>query len=68
MDSTEERFACTVTVGQKGQIVLPGKARKLMHIEPGDTLILLCDANRGMAIPPKEKFLEVQETVFGGGK
>lgn len=68
MKASEERYACTVTVGTKGQIVIPKEARKMFGIEPGDTLILLCDAKQGIAIPPKESFESCFQQVFGGDK
>lgn len=39
-----------VKVGEKGQIVIPAKARKLFDIEPGDNLIILGDEGQGIAI------------------
>lgn len=39
-----------VTVGSKGQIVIPKKARDVFGIEPGDSLILLGDEEQGLAI------------------
>ena len=59
------RFAWTATVGEKGQIVIPKQARELFGIEPGDTLLLLGDEKRGIAIPPKDQFSKIQERVFG---
>ena len=50
------KFACTVRVGEKGQIVIPKEARQMFGIEPGDTLMLLADEKRGIAIPPKTEF------------
>ena len=43
-----------VTVGEKGQIVIPAKARKVFHINAGDRLILLGDEERGIAIIKEE--------------
>ncbi len=45
-----------VTVGEKGQIVIPVKARRVFGIKPGDRLIFLGDIARGLAII-KEKDL-----------
>ena len=45
-----------VKVGDKGQIVIPSKARKLFDIQPGDNLIILGDEAQGIAII-KEKGL-----------
>ena len=39
-----------VTVGEKGQIVIPAKARKVFHIKAGDQLIVLGDEQQGIAI------------------
>jgi AbrB family looped-hinge helix DNA binding protein len=54
-----------VTVGAKGQIVIPKEARDVFGIAPGDTLLLLGDEKRGIAIPPKTFFSEINAHVFG---
>lgn len=43
----------SVTVGDRGQIVIPKRARELFKIEAGDTLIIVGDEERGLAIVPK---------------
>ena len=48
-----------VKVGEKGQIVIPAKARKIFHIQPGDDLIVLGDESSGIAIIKEKEFLEV---------
>ena len=58
------KYAWTVTVGEKGQIVIPKQAREVFGIAPGDTLILLGDERRGIAIPPKRSFTEMFSKVF----
>lgn len=58
------KYAWTVTVGAKGQIVIPKEARDLFGIEPGDAIILLADEKRGIAIPPKDSFLSMMKSVF----
>lgn len=63
----DKRYAGTVTVGAKGQIVIPKEVREMFGIRPGDALLLLADRERGIALPPKEMFQEVTEQVFGGG-
>ena len=40
----------TVKVGERGQIVIPKKARDIFEIEPGDTLLVLGDEKKGIAI------------------
>lgn len=66
MDTPQGRYAGTVTVGAKGQIVIPKEARELLGIRPGDTLLLLADASRGVAIPPKDAFDSLTNQIFGG--
>lgn len=61
------KHAWTVKVGEKGQFVIPKEARELFGIRPGDTLLLLGDDERGLAIPQKSTFEKVSEIVFGGG-
>lgn len=39
----------TVKVGERGQIVLPKKAREVFHINPGDLLVVLGDENPASA-------------------
>ena len=46
-----------VTVGEKGQIVIPAKARKVFDIKPGDQLIVLGDEEQGIAIAKGEDIL-----------
>lgn len=58
--------AWTVTVGEKRQIVIPKAAREMFHIQPGDTLLLLGDSKRGLAIPPQSAFAELTEHIFAG--
>ena len=59
------KYAWTATVGEKGQIVIPKQAREVFGIKPGDTLILLGDIKRGIAIPPKSAFDGITATIFG---
>ena len=66
MPIPDGKYAWTVKVGEKGQIVIPKEAREVFHIRPGDTLIMLGDAQQGIAIPPKSMFATVTSAVFGG--
>lgn len=45
-----------MTVGEKGQIVIPKQAREIFDINPGDNLIILADEEKGIAIPQKSEF------------
>ena len=67
-----DKGAFTVRVGEKGQIVIPKEARDMFGINPGDTLLLLADRERGIAIPPKSEFEKLTgfffAASFGGGQ
>ena len=54
-----------VTVGDKGQIVIPAKARKLFEISPGDQLVVLGDEGQGIAIVKAESILTLANMVKG---
>ena len=65
MDVTPEgKFASTVKVGEKGQIVIPKAAREMLDIKPGDTLLLLADTKRGIAIVRRELFEQFTDSVL----
>jgi len=68
MGTSEQKYAWSVTVGTKGQIVIPKEARDLFEIRPGSTLLLLADLRRGIAIPPKGTFEDLTSRVFEGEK
>lgn len=63
-----------VTVGDKGQIVIPAKARRVFNIKPGDDLLLLGDIDRGLALTPVSALNELMQSVdplwprTGGGQ
>ena len=64
MKAPKGKYAWTATVGEKGQIVIPKQAREVFGIRPGDTLLLLGDERRGIAIPPKGAFAELFRAAF----
>ncbi|MBQ3793957.1 MAG: helix-turn-helix domain-containing protein [Lachnospiraceae bacterium] len=52
-----------VIVGDKGQIVIPAKARKLFDITPGVNLVVLGDENQGIALIKAEHFLSMANMI-----
>ena len=56
MVGPEGKYAWTATVGEKGQIVIPKQARNIFNIKPGDTLLILGDEKRGIAIHKNDSF------------
>ena len=58
----------TVTVGEKGQIVIPVKAQRTFQIEPGDDLLVLGDIRQGLALVKTDFFLAVAQKMQEDGK
>ena len=57
MDKTKDgKFIVSVKVGPKGQITIPAEARKMFDIKTGDTLMVLGDQDRGLAIVKSDAF------------
>ena len=63
-----KHFFGSVTVGERGQIVVPQKARKVFHIEPGDQLLIFGDEERGMAVVPKQGLIQIFNLMWGDKK
>ena len=55
----DDRFLVTVKVGPKGQITIPAVARKMFDIKEGDTLIVLGDSKRGIALMKSDLFYDL---------
>ncbi len=55
-----------VKVGDKGQISIPVKARKVFDIHPGDSLIVLGDECQGIAIISEKQFSDTVNELRKG--
>ena len=55
-----------VTIGDKGQIVIPVRARKVFGIRPGDQLMVLGDEDQGLALVDGKLFMEIAEEIRNG--
>ena len=55
----KERFIVSVKVGEKGQIIVPKEAREMFNISPGDTLMVLGDKERGLALLKSEQVYDL---------
>ncbi len=58
-----ERFIVSVKVGPKGQITIPKEARAMFSIKEGDTLMVMGDKDRGLALLKADMFYDLM-----GGK
>ena len=60
----QDKFLWTVKVSEKGQIVIPKQAREAFNIKEGDTLLLLGDKQKGIAIAKYDDYLKFAEAIF----
>lgn len=60
----KDKFVGISKVGEKGQIVIPKEAREMFSINPGDSVVVLCDKKRGMAIMKSEVLEDKIEKII----
>ena len=56
----------TVKVGEKGQIVIPKEARRILGIKAGDTLLVLGDEAQGLAVVKADVMQELAVNILKG--
>ena len=64
MNEKERYFMASVTLGPKGQIVIPKEVREMFGIGPGDTVALLADKKRGMAMQTPDSLQPFLKEAF----
>ena len=64
----KNKFVGIAKVGEKGQIVIPKEARDMFDIKPGNTVVILCDKKKGMAIVKSEIFEDNMDKLMAGNK
>ena len=62
----EGKYMGSAKVGPKGQIVIPKEVRDMFGIEPRDTLVILADAKKGIAIERYSTFAKIADAIFEG--
>ena len=60
----KDKFVGIAKVGEKGQIVIPKEARDMFDIKPGDSVVVLCDKKKGMAIVKSEVLEDTMDKVL----
>jgi len=53
MELPKGKHAWMVKIGEKGQFVIPKEARDLFGFQPGQTILVLADEEKGIAIPSR---------------
>ena len=64
MEFPEGKYAWIVKVGEKGQFVIPKEALDMFDLQPGSSILVLGDAQKGLAILPREKQGELIAQIF----
>ena len=67
METMQDKFMTTVRIGPKGQIVIPKEVRAMFGLAPGDSLILLADRERGIALQSSSYYDSFVRAVFDQG-
>lgn len=62
----KNKYVGIAKVGEKGQIVIPKEARDMFNIKPGDSVVILCDKKKGMAVVKSEVFESTIDKVMPG--
>ncbi|MCR5332479.1 MAG: AbrB/MazE/SpoVT family DNA-binding domain-containing protein [Bacilli bacterium] len=57
----DNRFIVSVKVGPKGQITIPKEARDMFDIKEGETLMVMGDKERGIALLKADMFYSFME-------
>jgi AbrB family looped-hinge helix DNA binding protein len=66
MDKKLTHFMTTVKVGPKGQVVIPKEIRDMFGIQPGDSLIMMADSGKGIAIHKQSVMEQIAKAIFDG--
>lgn len=59
-----QKYVGISKVWEKGQIVIPKEAREMFDINPWDSIIILCDKDKGMALIKADAIEDLTDKVF----
>lgn len=60
----KDKYVGISKVGEKGQIVIPKEARDMFNIKPGDSIIVLCDKERGIALVKADVIEDLTDKIL----
>lgn len=63
----KDKYIGICRVGEKGQIVIPKEARDMFDINPGDSIIVLCDKKKGIALVKSYVIEDLSDKIFPKG-
>ncbi len=64
----KDKYVGIAKVGEKGQIVIPAEARKMFDIKPGDSIIVLCDKEKGIALVKSDVVEDLTDKILPKGE
>jgi AbrB family looped-hinge helix DNA binding protein len=64
----QNKFIWTTKMTSKGQIVIPKQAREVFDLKEGDTIILLGDKEKGIAMAKYDDYMKIAEQIFAAGR
>ena len=60
----KNKYVGICKVGEKGQIVIPKEARDMFGIVSGDSIVVLCDRKKGIALVKSDVIEDLADSVF----
>lgn len=60
-----DRYMSTLTIGAKGQIVIPKEIRDMFGLSAGDSLVILADKKRGIALQKMSVLSKLADAILG---
>ncbi len=60
----KNKYVGICKVGEKGQIVIPKEARDMFTIKSGDSIIVLCDKRKGIALLKAEEIENLTDKML----
>lgn len=64
MEFPQGKHAWMIKIGEKGQFVIPKEARDMFDFQPGQTILVLADEKRGLAIPPRADSQRIMSQII----
>ena len=61
----KDKYVGICKVGEKGQIVIPKEIRNMFEIKPGDSIIVLCDKEKGIALVKADVIENLTDIMLG---
>ena len=63
----KDKYVGICKVGEKGQIVIPVEVRKIFNIKAGDSIIVLCDKEKGIVLVKSDIIEDLTDKILPKG-